>query len=455
MRRLSPVRFDVALTCGFVLVALLEAWLSAGDDDPLLFLLASAAILPLPLLVRRQRPVLAVCGVLVVMVVQRLVLGEIWDAGSSLAVPMCAVFSAGAYLPRGLGAAAAVGVIVTTSIADVGEDGSDWPFLTLVFGAMWAAGLAARRYRELAERTAAYAEELRACRPSARSSRLRGGAHPDRARAARRGRPRVASIVVQAEAGQALIERDRPARRALDAIQDTGRQALVELRRLLGVLRERRLRRPERPQPSLGTRELVEEVRARGLRVDLEIEGDPRRAPARRRPGRLPDRAGGADQHGQARRRRHARGRARATRRRGADRGRRRRRGARPRSGRARAASAWRAGRAARGHARGRRVPAAAATASARSCRSGQAMIRVLSADDQELVRAGFAADPRRRAGHRGGRRGRRRRAQAVERRGALAPGRGADGHPDAGHGRHRGDPAARRAPGPAARCSC
>ena len=281
MRRLSPARFDVALTCGFVLVALLEAWLSAGDDDPLVFLLASAAILPLPLLVRRKRPILAVCGVLAVMVLQRVVLGEIWDAGSSLAVPMCAVFSAGAYLPRALGATATAGVIVTTSIADIGEDGSDWPFLTLVFGAMWAAGLAARRYRELAERTAAYAEELR----SLQAEREELAVRAERTRIARELHDVVAhcvsTIVVQAEAGQALIERDPPrATESFVAIQDTGRQALVELRRLLGLLRSHDSGEHEPPQPSLGNLEaLVEEVRRTGLSVDLEIEGDRRALP--------------------------------------------------------------------------------------------------------------------------------------------------------------------------------
>ena len=70
--------------------------------------------------------------------------------------------------------------------------------------------------------------------------------------------------------------------------------------------------------------------------------------------------------------------------------------------------------------------------------------VRVLLADDQELVRDGFAHDPgpagRPRGGRLRGGRGGRRLGRALAR-----AGRGADGRADAGDGRHRGDPADRR----------
>ncbi len=48
----------------------------------------------------------------------------------------------------------------------------------------------------------------------------------------------VSVMVVQAQAAQRLLEGEpKEARQALSAIETTGRQALVEMRRMLGILR--------------------------------------------------------------------------------------------------------------------------------------------------------------------------------------------------------------------------
>ena len=79
--------------------------------------------------------------------------------------------------------------------------------------------------------------------------------------------------------------------------------------------------------------------------------------------------------------------------------------------------------------------------------RHGAGAVRIVVADDHQVVRAGFAALLGHPAGlHR--RRHRRRRRRGGPGLPRAAPRRRADGRPDAGHGRHRGDPAARRAPG-------
>ena len=63
-----------------------------------------------------------------------------------------------------------------------------------------------------------------------------------------------------------------------------------------------------RPQPGLARLDaLLEEVRRAGLPVDLHVDGEPFPLPAGDRPVRLPHRAGGADEHAQARRRRPGR----------------------------------------------------------------------------------------------------------------------------------------------------
>ena len=63
---------------------------------------------------------------------------------------------------------------------------------------------------------------------------------------------------------------------ALQGVERTGRSALGEMRRLLGALRREDEEAELAPQPGLARLEpLLEEVRSAGLRVDLEVDGDP------------------------------------------------------------------------------------------------------------------------------------------------------------------------------------
>jgi signal transduction histidine kinase len=91
----------------------------------------------------------------------------------------------------------------------------------------------------------------------------------------------VSVIVVQAQAGPHLVD-DR--QRVLDvfrAIESSGRDALVELRRLLGILRSDDEQLAIGPQPGLASlQSLVEQMRASGLPVELRIEGEPMHLPA-------------------------------------------------------------------------------------------------------------------------------------------------------------------------------
>ncbi|MET9108908.1 sensor histidine kinase [Streptomyces zhihengii] len=94
----------------------------------------------------------------------------------------------------------------------------------------------------------------------------------------------VSVMVVQAD-GAAYVMDTAPdqARQALETISGTGRQALAEMRRLLGVLRTSDA--PESgeyvPQPDVEQIEdLVEQVRRAGLTVDFKVEGTPRPLPS-------------------------------------------------------------------------------------------------------------------------------------------------------------------------------
>ncbi len=94
----------------------------------------------------------------------------------------------------------------------------------------------------------------------------------------------VSVMVVQAD-GAAYVMDTSPdqAKTALETISMTGRQALAEMRRLLGVLRtgEHQEAGEYVPQPDVQQIEdLVETVRGAGLTVDFKVEGTPRPLPS-------------------------------------------------------------------------------------------------------------------------------------------------------------------------------
>jgi signal transduction histidine kinase len=91
----------------------------------------------------------------------------------------------------------------------------------------------------------------------------------------------VSVMVVQADgAGYVLQSDPGRAANALAAVSATGRQALTELRRLLGVLRSDAEQAVLAPVPGLGElRELLDQSRAAGLEVSYTLSGVPRELP--------------------------------------------------------------------------------------------------------------------------------------------------------------------------------
>ena len=94
----------------------------------------------------------------------------------------------------------------------------------------------------------------------------------------------VSVMVVQASAGDELFETDLArARESLRSVASTGRAALTELRRLLGVIRAEEAREDDpsyAPQPGIEyLDELVGQVRETGLAVELSVLGEPRELP--------------------------------------------------------------------------------------------------------------------------------------------------------------------------------
>jgi signal transduction histidine kinase len=88
-------------------------------------------------------------------------------------------------------------------------------------------------------------------------------------------------MVVQAGAAEDVFGRDPAAvLEPIRAVQETGRGALVEISRLLGLLREDGAELGLAPQPRIDDLpELAAQTEAAGLPVDLRVEGTPRSLP--------------------------------------------------------------------------------------------------------------------------------------------------------------------------------
>ncbi|MFD1661465.1 sensor histidine kinase [Streptomyces caeni] len=157
-------------------------------------------------------------------------------------------------------------------------------FQTVPFALAWVLGDSLRTRRaylaQLEERAARLEKE--------REARAKVAVAAERARIARELHDVVAHnvsvMVVQAD-GAAYVLDTAPdqARKALETISGTGRQALAEMRRLLGVLRtgEHTEAGEYVPQPDVEQiDELVEQCRSSGLPVDFKVEGTPRPLPS-------------------------------------------------------------------------------------------------------------------------------------------------------------------------------
>ncbi len=153
----------------------------------------------------------------------------------------------------------------------------DTIFQVTIFLTAAAAGMLSR-----AKRASIQAARNRADRAEAELDRQSSqAAERERTRIARELHDVVAHhvslIAVQAEAATSLLPgRPAEAQRSVEIIGDTARQALTELRRLLGVLRRRYERLETAPSASLGELgDVLDQVRGAGLPVDFEIVGTP------------------------------------------------------------------------------------------------------------------------------------------------------------------------------------
>jgi signal transduction histidine kinase len=287
MRVLNLVRDNANLAFAlFCTVALqLEIWLSSYATHrlalSLLGLLATGA------LVFRCTYPLAAFLVTLASLLTIAEVGSDFDNQSAMVVVVL-VFSLYSYGANARGRQAwAAAIVMPLVIAQfVTDDGDPFHWGDIVFGAFilggpWLAGLAIRLRREREQVLTRRTVELE----RDQDERARAAVAEERARIARELHDVVAHaisvVVVQARGGRKVLATDPQASRtAFDSIERTGEQALGEMRRLLGMLRDDDEEQSRAPQPSLERLEaLAEEMRASGLPVELEVDGIPNGIP--------------------------------------------------------------------------------------------------------------------------------------------------------------------------------
>jgi signal transduction histidine kinase len=139
---------------------------------------------------------------------------------------------------------------------------------------VWLTGLLVHRHRVAEKRQARTAAQQE------REERARAAVDEERTRIARELHDAVGHSVsvmtLQASAVRRLLKPDQTKElEALAAVERTGREALAEMRRMVGILRDPEEKSALAPQPRLAQVDrLIEDVREAGLPVRLRVAGD-------------------------------------------------------------------------------------------------------------------------------------------------------------------------------------
>jgi signal transduction histidine kinase len=280
--------FDALLLVALV-VGITEAVLTQDDKNgplgPMWFdILATVGII-VPLFFRRRFPFYAPVASGVVFALSSFVDGRFVPHG--LITTLVAVT---AFVCLGLvrdrtqaiaGLAFGIGVNAIVAHNDPRSSAGGFVISSIFFSIGWGIGFAlSRKYWE-----AEQAKERAVRAEQERVERARLAVAEERTRIARELHDvvghSVSVMTVQASAARRLLRpHQQQEREALMVVEQTGREALAEMRKMVGVLR-----RPEEapalaPQPSLEHLDkLIAHTRERGLPVELRIEGTPTQLP--------------------------------------------------------------------------------------------------------------------------------------------------------------------------------
>ncbi|HET7735169.1 MAG TPA: histidine kinase [Nocardioidaceae bacterium] len=268
-----PPTFDLALSGGLVAAGLAEAATVDTGTSPV----AHGALVVVvmgALAWRRSYPL----AVIVVALVGILVGGRPDTPFTLFVAILVAAYTCGLVLE---GRRALVGLLIAVGPPFVGvavDDGdpADLVAIAVLYGGSWVVGRLVRDQTRRADEYAEKAAELE----RADADRRAQAAAEERARIARELHDiishSISVITVQTQAVRRRLgpEHEREAA-DLRAVESSARQAMVELRRLFGVLRAEGERPPLAPQPGLDQLpRLLERTRAASLPVELTVEGE-------------------------------------------------------------------------------------------------------------------------------------------------------------------------------------
>jgi signal transduction histidine kinase len=281
--------FDAAIVAGLgigLAITVLHQNHKKGPEGPLWFDILAVIAFTTPLFARRRFPLAAPLAVFVVLCVSSFIDNRLVpDAGTTFLIALASLFLIGMHRERSQAIAGLVlvqGIAILVGHNDPTQKGGDYVFLAIIFTVAWTVGFGVGgKFREVDE-----AKERAARAERQREERARLAVSEERARIARELHDvvghSVSVMTVQASAVRRLLEPDQARERAaLLVVEQTGREALAEMRRMVGVLR-----RPEEapalaPQPTLEQLErLIENAREAGLPVELRVEGQPRQLSA-------------------------------------------------------------------------------------------------------------------------------------------------------------------------------
>jgi signal transduction histidine kinase len=176
-----------------------------------------------------------------------------------------------------IGLAIVLGGAATVVVNIPGASSSELVFIPLLFGICWLAGFA---LRERAEQVEA-AEERASQAEREREAASRVAVAEERSRIARELHDIVAHAVSVMVLQSGAVRHKLPAELAEDAealrgVEQTGRTALAEMRRLLGALRADGDGPELAPRPGLANLDaLLRDFGGAGLPVTVHVEGDP------------------------------------------------------------------------------------------------------------------------------------------------------------------------------------
>jgi len=286
---------DVILAAAVTAFGLLVTFVRIGDGtiyhgprlpNAILSVLVTGA-----LVWRRTRPLLTVAWIFAVYAASFVVVRHDLQMVAGFVVVIVLVASAGYHASRREALAClAVGLAIPAVLIPLEPQLGGWS--GAVFDAAFVAlpWLAARALRNREDRAAALGTQL-----ALAQARQREILHEERAQIARELHDIVAHsvsvILLQVGAARMRAPGQPGLAEPLHAAEASGRQALAELRRLLGVLNDASAERPgrdraaderapEAPQPSIATLDrLASTVRNAGLDVDLAITGAVRPLP--------------------------------------------------------------------------------------------------------------------------------------------------------------------------------